>query len=59
MYESLDKVQSRTYVAVLSLDEFEERRHVGSAEVVNGLQPGEHAAVGQPLEVILTNVLKE
>ena len=34
-----------THVAVLLLNKLEERRHVRPAEVVDGLQPREHAAL--------------
>ena len=34
----------------------EERWHVGAAEVVDGLEPGEHGAATQPLEVVLADV---
>jgi len=47
-----------TYIAVLLLDELEEGGHVRPAEVVDGLQTGEHAAAVQALEVVLANVLK-
>jgi hypothetical protein len=43
---------------VLLLDELEEGGHVRPAEVVDGLQTGEHAAAVQALEVVLTDVLK-
>jgi hypothetical protein len=43
---------------VLLLDELEEGGHVRPAEVVDGLQTGEHAAAVQALEVVLANVLK-
>jgi hypothetical protein len=47
-----------SYIAVLLLDKLEEGGHVRPAEVVDGLQAGEHTPAVQPLEVILTNVLK-
>ena len=34
-----------THVAMLLLNKFEERRHVRPAEVVDGLQAREHAAL--------------
>ena len=43
-------------VAVLLLDEFEEGRHVGPAKVIDGLEAGEHAALGDALEVVLADV---
>ncbi len=48
-----------TYVAVLFLHEFEERRHVRTTEVVDGLQAGEHASTVQALKMVFANVLKE
>ena len=47
-----------TYVAVFLLHEFEERWHVRPSKVVDGLEAGEHAALGQPLEVVLAYVLE-
>ena len=41
------------------LDELEEGGHVRSAEMVDGLQAGEHAAAVETLEVVLANVLKQ
>lgn len=46
-----------THVAVFLLDELQKRRHVRSAEMVHGLQSGEHAHFTQSLEVVFTNVL--
>ena len=43
-------------VAVFLLHEFQEGRHVGSAEVVDRLESGEHTALGDALEVVLTDV---
>lgn len=40
------------------LDKLEEGCHVGSAEVVDGLQSSKHTAVAQLLEVVLAYVLK-
>jgi len=48
-----------THVAVFLLNELEERGHVGSTKVIDGLQPREHGLLGQALEVILTNILKK
>jgi len=56
---ALGEEQKRsTYVAVLLLDELEEGWHVRTAEVVDGLQAGEHAAAVEALEVVLADVLK-
>ena len=44
---------------MLLLDELEEGGHVRSAEMVDGLQAGEHAAAVETLEVVLANVLKQ
>ena len=44
------------HVAVLLLDELEEGGHVGPPEVVDGLEPGEHAPSRYPLEVVLADV---
>ena len=43
-------------VAVLLLDELEEGRHVRTAEVVDRLEAGEHAVLGDALEVVLADV---
>ena len=43
-------------VAVLLLDKLEEGGHVGSAEMVDGFEAGEHAAAAQALEVVLADV---
>jgi len=49
-----------SYVAVFSLDEFQESHQVRPAEVIVGLQIGEQASLGrQSLEVIFANVLNE
>lgn len=41
------------------LHKFEEGSHVWSAKVVYCLESREHAPLAQPLEVVLTDVLKE
>lgn len=43
---------------MLILHKLEEGSHVGSAKVVDGSQPGEHASIGNTLEVILANILE-
>ena len=43
---------------MLLLHKLEEGGHVWPTEMVDGLQTGEHAALGQALEVVLANVLK-
>ena len=43
---------------MLLLNKFEKGRHVGSAEVVDGFEAGEHASALMALEVIFANVLK-
>ena len=50
---------SRSHIAVFPLDEAEECRHVRPAKVVAGPQPGEQTPLGQPLEVVLADVLRE
>lgn len=44
------------HIAVLFLNKLEEWRHVGSPEMVDGSQSGEHAPLGQSLEVIFANI---
>ena len=44
------------HIAVLLLDKLEEGAHVGPSKMVDRLQPREHAAATQPLEVILADV---
>jgi hypothetical protein len=44
---------------VLLLDKLEKGGHVGTTKVIDGLQACEHALFREPLEVILTNVLKK
>ena len=43
---------------MLFLHKFEERRHIWPSEMVDSLQPREHAPALKPLEVIFANVLK-
>ena len=40
------------------LDKLEEGWHVRPSKVVDRLQAGEHTPLGQPLEVVLANVLE-
>ena len=42
---------------MLFLDEFEEGGHVRPTEMVDGLEPGEHATTRQALKMVLANVL--
>ena len=51
-------IKEGTHVAVFLLNEFEEGVHVGSAEVVDRFEAGEHAPLTETLEVVLANVLK-
>lgn len=41
------------------LYKFKEAGHIRAAEVVDGLQTGEHRRLGQPLEMVLANVLRQ
>lgn len=45
-------------MGVALFDELEEGRHVGTTEMIDGLQAGKEALLGQALKVVLTNILK-
>jgi len=45
-----------THITVLLLNKLEEGWHVGSAEMVDGLQSSEHGSPAQTLEVVLADV---
>lgn len=47
-----------TYVAVLFLNKLEERRHVRASKVIDCFKASEHRRPGEPLKVVLADVLK-
>ena len=46
------------HVRVLLLDKLQETRHIGTSKVIHGLESREHRGLGQPLEVVLADVLE-
>lgn len=44
---------------MLLLHKLEEGRHIGTTEVVDGLQTSKHTTALMALEVVLANILKE
>lgn len=46
-----------TYIGVLVLHKLEKGDHIRAAKVIDRLQPGEHAPLGDALKVIFTDVL--
>lgn len=47
-----------THVRMVLLYKFEERSHVWSTKVVDGLQTSEHTAIRNPLKVVFADVLE-
>ena len=43
-------------VTVLLLNKLQERRHIGTSEMIDRLQTGEHGTLGYALEVVLADV---
>lgn len=52
-------MKKTTHITMFFLHKFQEGRHVGSTKVINRPESRKYAFLGQPLEVILANVLQQ